>query len=449
VNSASVLHESEGSLQRLLGRWDLTAIGINQVIGGAVFLVPAELALRLGGWSPLVVLLIGISSMLVGLCFAEAGSRFEGTGGAYLYARSAFGRFAGVEVGWMQWFTRVSTQASVVNGIAVAVNPFLPDAAKAPGRILLILGITLTLMVVNLIGIRQSSSLVNFLTIAKLVPLVGFILIAFWHIHPGYYPRLTSPTRENAAAAALLLVFTFGGFDVIGVPAGESRTPRRDVPFALITTTLAVTLILTLIQVLLLLTLQDPAHSNTPIADAAVIFVKPAGAFIVAVGAVLSMIGNNAGQILSGSRTLFSLAEGGELPGILARIHPRYGTPCNAIVVTTAVALVLALTGSFAKMAAISAVARLAAYVPTAGAVLVMRRKDRTSGLAAARFTIPGGPVVPILALAGCLLILGGATREQLAVGAVALAVGAAVHNLTSYDGRAPKILRAGISGRG
>src|SRR5580700_9723222 len=87
----------ESSLRRLLGRWDLTAIGINQVIGGAVFLIPAQIAFRLQGWSPLAVLLTGVSSMLVGLCFAEAGSRFEATGGAYLYAKAAFGRFAGLE----------------------------------------------------------------------------------------------------------------------------------------------------------------------------------------------------------------------------------------------------------------------------------------------------------------------------------------------------------------
>src|SRR5437879_6882342 len=65
------------TLRRLLGKWDLTAIGINQVIGGAVFLMPSQVAAQVGNWSPIAFLLAGFASLLVALCFAEAGSRFE------------------------------------------------------------------------------------------------------------------------------------------------------------------------------------------------------------------------------------------------------------------------------------------------------------------------------------------------------------------------------------
>jgi basic amino acid/polyamine antiporter, APA family len=430
----AVIREAEPSLRRSLGRLDLTAIGVNQVIGGAVFLVPAQIAFLLGGWSPLAVLLIGLASMPVALCFAEAGSRFETTGGAYLYAKAAFGRFAGLEVAWMQWFTRVTTLASVANGIAVAFSSFYPAAALGFGRMLLISAVVLSLMFANLSGIRQSSNLINALTIAKLIPLVGFILFAGWYIHPTYYPPPFA-TPENAAAAALLLVFTFGGFDVIGVQAGEARTPRRDVPIALIVVIAMVTLILTAIQTLLMFTLPDLAHSQTPIADAARILAGPAGTFIVAAGAILSMIGNNQGQILSGSRTLYALAENGELPRFLARIDRRHGTPYNAIIATTAAGLALALSGSFVRMAAISAVARLTAYVATAASVLVLRRREGAEGLAAANFRIPGGAVAPVLALTTCLLILVGATREQLSAGVIALVIGAILH-LAAHERR-------------
>src|SRR5207342_3003133 len=111
---------TEPALRRALGRWDLTAIGINQVIGAAVFAQPALLAAHAGAWSPWMVAAVGVASMLIALSFAEVGSRFEGTGGPYLYARAAFGRFAAFEVGWMQWFTRAASQASIMAGIAVA-----------------------------------------------------------------------------------------------------------------------------------------------------------------------------------------------------------------------------------------------------------------------------------------------------------------------------------------
>src|SRR2546429_7308787 len=116
---------STPTLRRVLGRWDLTAIGVNQVIGGAIFLMPAQVAAQIGGWSPIAFVLMGLASMSVALCFAEVGSRFEGTGGPYLYTRAAFGRFAAFEVGWMQWFTRASSQASIMAGIAAAAGDYL------------------------------------------------------------------------------------------------------------------------------------------------------------------------------------------------------------------------------------------------------------------------------------------------------------------------------------
>src|ERR1043166_9380184 len=106
------------SLRRALGRWDLTAIGINQVIGGAIFLMPAQVAAVIGGWSPIAVGVMGLASLCVALCLAELGSRFDGTGGLYLYARAAFGDFVGFEVGGMQWFARAPSQASIMAGTA-------------------------------------------------------------------------------------------------------------------------------------------------------------------------------------------------------------------------------------------------------------------------------------------------------------------------------------------
>src|SRR5206468_13045280 len=96
-------------LRRALGRWDLTAVGVNQVIGGGIFLMPALIAAQVGAWSPIAFVLAGLASLLVALCFAEVSSRFETTGGAYLYTRAAFGRLAGFAVGWLQWFTRATS----------------------------------------------------------------------------------------------------------------------------------------------------------------------------------------------------------------------------------------------------------------------------------------------------------------------------------------------------
>ena len=415
------------ALRRALGRWDLTAIGVNQVIGGAIFLVPSQVAAQIGGWSPVGFLLTGIAMLAVALCFAEVGSRFDRTGGPYVYTRAAFGRFVGFEVGWLQWFTRAASQASVMAGISVALGYYWPAMTGGWPRAALLVGITAALAWVNVRGIRQSAWVVNTLTIGKLLPLAVFIAAGLFYIEPARLAVLPPVSMNQVSTAALLLIFIFGGFDVVGTPAGESIDPRRHVPFALVTTILAVTAIMTLAQIVAQGVLPDLAPHDTPIADAAAVFLGAGGALLVGAGSVISMTGNNAGQVLSGSRMLFALAEHGELPAFFGRIHPRYRTPANAVLFTSAVAVLLALSGSWTKLAVVSAVTRLVTYVGVSAATLRLRSPTFAQRVPAAAFVAPLGPVVPLIAIAMSLAVFVGASREQFLGGFAALAAGAAM----------------------
>lgn len=412
------------ALRRELGRWDLTAIGINQVIGSAIFLLPANVAKEVGAWGPLAFLAVGLASLLVALCFAEVGSRFDRTGGPYLPARVAYGRFIGFEVGWMMWFTRVASQASVSNGLALAMAFYWPALATGASRMLLITAVTLTLMWINLRGIKQSKWVVNVLTVGKLVPLLLFIAVGLFFVDVGRFGNLPEVSISEVGSAALLLVFAYGGYEVTGVPAGEAANPRRDVPFAFVMTILSVAVVMTLTSVVATGVLADVAATQTPLADGAALFLGAFGALVISVGAALSMTGNNMGQVLTGSRTIFALAENGDLPRWFARVHPRHQTPSNAILFTSAVALTLALTGSFVTLAAVSAVARLVMYLAVCTATLVLRRRRPDAEMSAAQFTVPLGPLVPVLASVVALSILAGATPQQLLMGGYALVAG-------------------------
>jgi basic amino acid/polyamine antiporter, APA family len=413
------------TLRRELGKWDLTAIGVNQVIGSAIFLLPSQVAAQVGSWSPIAFLAIGFASLLVALCFAEVGSRFEGTGGPYLYTRAAFGRFVGFGVGWMQWVTRVTSQASIANAIALALGFYWPAITAGVGRVSTIAAITLALGWINLRGIRLSSLVINLFTVAKLLPLVIFIAVGVWFIDAGRLWPSAAVSLPQVSAAALLLIFAFGGYDVIGVPAGEASDPRRHLPFAFVATILTVTAVMTLAQVVAQGTLPDLHLSKTPLADASLLFIGAAGALLISAGSVVSMTGNNLGAVLTGSRMLFALAENGELPRWFARIHPRYRTPSNAIIFTTLVALALALSGSFVILAVASAVARLVAYTGACAATIRLRHPRFERIVSPATFVIPLGPVVPLLAIAVSLLILAGATRAQMFGGVAGLTAGA------------------------
>jgi amino acid transporter len=412
-------------VRRELGRWDLTAIGVNQVIGSAIFLLPANVAREIGPWGPLAFLGVGFASLLIALCFAEVGSRFDRTGGPYLPARAAYGRFIGFEVGWMMWFTRVASQASVANGLALALAFYWPPLSTGIPRMALITFLTLTLMAINIRGIRQSKWVVNALTIGKLLPLLLFIVAGVWFIDFSRFSNMPTMSLQQVGAAALLLVFAYGGYEVTGVPAGEAANPRRDVPFAFVMTIVTVAVVMTLTSLVATGVLPDVAQSPTPLADGAALFLGAAGALVISVGSAISMTGNNMGQVLTGSRTIFALAENGDLPRWFARVHPRHQTPSNAILFTSAVALTLALTGSFVQLAAVSAVARLVMYLAVCTATLVLRRRTPDNEMGPAQFTAPLGPVVPVLASAVALSILAGATTQQLLMGTYALIGGA------------------------
>ena len=134
------------------------------------------------------------------LCFAEVGSRFDSTGGPIGPARAAFGRFIAFEVGWMLWFSRVSSGASVINGLAVALGYYWPVVSTGVPRALVILAVLVALTWANLRGISQSSWLVNAFTIGKLLPLAVFALVGvfFADLSAASCPR--APCRSQNSA---------------------------------------------------------------------------------------------------------------------------------------------------------------------------------------------------------------------------------------------------------
>jgi amino acid transporter len=325
----------------------------------------------------------------------------------------------------MMWFTRVASQASVSNGLALALAFYWPTLATGFPRAALITAMTVALAFINIRGIKQSKWVVNTLTIGKLTPLLLFIVVGIWYVDPARFASMPPVPIEQAAAAALLLIFAYGGYEVTGVPAGEASNPRRDVPFAFVTTILTVAVVMTLTSVVATGVLPNIAASRTPLADGAAIFMGALGALIVSVGSAVSMTGNNMGQVLTGSRTIYALAENGDLPRWFAHVHARHQTPSNAILFTAAVALTLALTGSFVQLAAVSAVARLVMYLAVCTATLVLRRRAPSAEMGPAQFTAPLGPVVPVAASVVALSILAGATPQQLLAGGAALVAGA------------------------
>ncbi|HZF09634.1 MAG TPA: APC family permease [Thermoanaerobaculia bacterium] len=422
---------SSPGLERAVSRWEIVGLALNDVVGSGVYLLPAAAALMLGAASLWAVVAAGAAVLLVVLCFAEAGSHFDGPGSAYLYARTAFGNFVGFEVGWMTWLARVASVASLSAGFAQALTYLWPAAGAGGGRVLTIVVSLLALTLINVVGVRSGARTAVLLAVCKIVPLLVFVGVGVF-IASAARVLKTPAGNGNLGEAALLLLYAYAGFENTAAPAGEFKNPRRDVPFALIAQIVIVTLLYTAVQWVALGTLPDLAHSQTPIADAARLFLGSWGGLLLTVGGALSILGTNSNTVLTGPRYLFALAEDGFGPRGLAAVHPRFHTPAVAILVQSAIALPLALTGSFAGLAALSVVARLASYLGTAAAVPVLRKK---LGRDQQTLLLPGGPVIPIAAFLVCLAFVASATITNLVAGALALLAGLPIYLLRRRKG--------------
>lgn len=411
------------ALLRAVGRWQVVGLSINDVVGSGIYLLPAAAFAMLGSFSIWAVLLAGITVGLLVLCYAKASSYFDQPGGSYLYAREAFGPFVGFQIGWTIWLTRVVVAASLSNGLADAIARFWEPAATAgAGRTAVIAGSLLMLTAINIIGVSWAARAAVVLVVCKLVPLLLFVFIGMFHMDWGLAFGGPGPQDYGQLGeAALLLLFAYAGFENVPAAAGEYHSPKRNVPFALLTMIVVVTLVYAAVQMVAQGLLPDLASSASPLADAAAMFGGEGMAFVLTVGAALSILGTNNNTMLLGPRFLHTLAADGYGPRYLASIHPRFRTPAAAIATQFVLALVLALSGSFVALAVLSMVTRLLGYIATAASVLVLRRRygDPTDG-----FHLPGGPVIPVLALALSVGLLLSASAINLLAAAGAVAIG-------------------------
>jgi amino acid transporter len=403
---SSIEQASGPSLIRVMGRWSLTAVIVNGVIGSGLFGLPSVIAALTGAWSQLDVLIAGACIFLVLLCFAEVGSRFDQAGGPYLSAREAFGPIVGFQIGWLLVATRLLGCAAALNILVDYLTPVVSAAGTPAGRTLTMTGAMVLTMVVNVWGVKMAAWTTNVFTVAKLLPLVLLIVVGLPSVRTDVFasqPVVQPEWRE----AVLLLVFAFGGFEQNVIAASEARDPRKDTAFALIAAGIVVMVIYCLLQVVIVGVLPDAGRVTTPIASALGVILGTGGAAIGTAAVVVSVYGWLTGFTLMLPRVLYSMATHHEMPAILGRVHPRFRTPYLAVIVSTIAALGMALYSSFAQAATFAAISRLLVFTSTCAALIALKRRDGP----APAFHLPGSTAIAIAGATFSMWLL--ATRSS------------------------------------
>jgi basic amino acid/polyamine antiporter, APA family len=398
--------QSSHGLVRTIGRWSLTALMVNSIIGGGIFGLPSVLAARIGGLSPLSCLGAGACILIIAGCIAEVSSRYEETGGLYLYARDAFGRFAGLLVAWLTWLTRIAAPAAGANLFYDYLGLFFPSIATHNGKLLILALLIGQLTLFNYIGVKTGKNVSNVFTGIKVSFLLFFMFSGFaaLFLHPEirvpyYVPPLSA---KSWFEAILLLVYAYGGFEGALFVGGESTNPKRDTPIALLLALVIVALIYTGVQFVAVAVLPGAWASTRPLADAAQRFLGPAGATAIAFAALASAYGYLSANLLHAPRITFALAEHGDFPSFLATVHPKFRTPYASILLYAVMLFTFSALGNFQWNAMLSAVSRLAIYGAMALAVPALRR--RRDGKA--QFLLPAPYLFSSLALLFSIVLL-------------------------------------------
>jgi basic amino acid/polyamine antiporter, APA family len=424
-----------GTLVRVMGTFGLAAAIINITVGGGIFRLPANVASALGPAAPVAYLVCAAAMALIVLCIADAGSRVSLTGGPYAYIGVALGPYAAFLAGVMLWMLGLFATAAVSTVLAASLGQLVPALGGRAMETAVLVAVYTFWALVNVRGVALGARLNSIATVAKLVPLVLIAVGGLFFVRAEHMAVTTWPVATDIARTSLLLIFAFAGVETALVPSGEVRDTARTVPRAIALAMAGITLLYIALQVSAQ-GLLGPAlpGAATPLADAAGLAFGGGGRLLLLAGAAISMFGYLGGMTLSVPRAVFAMASDGFLPRALAAVHPVHRTPHAAILTQSLAALVLAVTGTFERLAILANVAALALYFGCALAAWRLRASGAAGATAGAR--VPLGGVAPFLAMPVILWLLTGLTRDEWIGFAAVVAAGSLVYLMTRTSHR-------------
>ena len=405
---------TEPALRRVIGVRGFAAAIFNITVGAAIFVLPAEVAGRIGAAAPLAYVVCAVATALVALCIAEAGSRVPQSGGPYAYVETAFGPYAGYLCGVLLWFGITLAMGAVATVFADAVARLVPGLGGPLPRAALLVTAYGGLAVVNIRGADLGSRVSGIATVAKVVPLIAFVVLGLPHVRAENLALGPFPSLSHLGESGLLLMFAFFGMESALQVSGEVRDAARTVPRAIALAVTGVGVLYIAVQLvaqgILGSALAAPETAKAPLAAAAVQFAGRAGSTLILIAMIVSTFGFMTATMLATPRSLFALAVDGYLPRPLAAVHRTHHTPHVAIAIQGVIVCAIAITGTYVKIVIMANLSILLVYLACSVGVWRLRQLD--AGAADKPFVMPGGRVVPWVAAGLMVALLAKATAQ-------------------------------------
>jgi len=392
-----VIHEG---LARRIGLFDATMVVMGGIVGSGIFVTPAIVA----SWTRtraemLAAWMVGGAAALLGaFVYADLSRRRPFAGGQYVYLREAYHPALGFLYGWALLLV-IQTGGMAVCAMTFA-RYFGPLAGVPLSEGALAAAAMAALIAVNCLGVGAGARTQSGLMLLKIAAIAAVIACGLIGVPAGAAP---STPREGASFAAALIpvLFCYGGFQTACFVAGELKDPRRDLPRALLT---GVGFVIVLYVGAAfagdrILGKQALQSSAAPALDVATRVMGARGASLIAAGIAISSLGFLSQSILTAPRVYFAMAEDGLFLRSVARLHPRTRAPVVAIVLQGALAIVLALWGTYERLLQYVVAIDFIFFALTASCLFVFRRRGEPIGM-------PGHPVTTLLFIGICAAVV-------------------------------------------
>lgn len=388
-------------LKKALSRFDLIMIAIGSTIGSGIFLTPAIIANAIQ--SPIYIIIIWLVGGLLILCgaltFAELGALMPQAGGVYVYLSEGYGKVFGFLYGWA-YILVVNTGG--IAALSVAFTTYLAyffPMNPVTLKLVAVCGIFF-LTVINVVGVKVGGIFSDVFTVLKLIGIFGVIAVGFiWGSSSitNFSFEMPSGMTSRLAVAMVGVLWSYGGWQHATYAAGEAKNAKKDVPIAMIIAALSVTAIYVLINIgyMFLLPVDIIANSPSVAADAVKTVLGPIGGGIIALAIFISTFGTAGIYTLTAPRIYFAMAKDGIFFPQIAKIHPKYSTPANAIIIQSTWAVLLILFwGTFENLISYVVFTDWIFFGLAAASVFIFRKK--LSNVKRDYKTL-GYPITPIL----------------------------------------------------
>ncbi|MEC7731429.1 MAG: amino acid permease [Candidatus Neomarinimicrobiota bacterium] len=391
-------------LARVLTLLDATMINAGGIIGSGIFMVPATIALLTGSTSLILAVWVfgGLISLFGALSIAELGAAMPRAGGQFVYLNEAYGPAWGYLYGW-SCVAVINTASIAAVGVAFSeyLGFFFPLSTMGIKSVAILSVILLT--IINILDVKSGARAQNIFTLLKIGAIFGIISLGLVmdggsaeNIQP-FYPDRPLPALVGPLGLAMVSVlWTYDGWIFITYVAGEVKNPGRNIPLSLVFCMLIVISIYLLINFVFTYTLGIGAMGTSMLvaSDSASIFLGEKGAALVSIIILISLLGANNGFILTSARINYAMARDKLFFQQAAKVHPKFKSPANALVIQAMWASVLTFSGTYNQLITYIIFASWIFYAMSCAAVIILRKKRPEMKRP---YKTPGYPYIPII----------------------------------------------------